>query len=296
MNLGRESHPALELLDPIAADAELHSAAQLHPVVAARVPQQRLDLVQPHDGRAMNAKELRRVQPLLEHLHALADDVRAPARMQLRVGPAGGDVLDVFRPARPAPARASPRRCARGSPASRPAAGAAGCRLCPPPPWSTASSCSGEPVDFLQLDEPPRARERLLEALVVEGLHEVVDGGEVEGLERVLVVRGDEHRGRHVVGADGADDVEPRHAGHLHIEEHEVGLQRADGVDRGFAVVRRADDLDVLLVPQQVFERWRASASSSTSSTRNGLPRGHGQRASSAVGCDVRWCAGRVRL
>ncbi len=112
----------------------------------------------------------------------------------------------------------------------------------------------GKPVHLFELDQPARAGERLLEPLVVEGLHQVVDGRHVEGLERVLVVRGHEHRGGHVLRADRPDHVDAGRAGHLHVEEHEVGLQRADGADRRFAVVREADDFHVFLVSQQIFE------------------------------------------
>src|SRR3954462_7485555 len=39
-NSGRQAHPALELLDPVATHAQLHPAAQLHPVIPARVAQE----------------------------------------------------------------------------------------------------------------------------------------------------------------------------------------------------------------------------------------------------------------
>jgi hypothetical protein len=100
----------------------------------------------------------------------------------------------------------------------------------------------------------PRAPECLLEPLVVERLHQVVDGREVERLQCITIVGGHEDGCGHLVGADLAHDVEPGLAGHLHVEEHEVRLQRADRVDGRRAVVHAGDDLDARFGAQQIFD------------------------------------------
>lgn len=64
-----------------------------------------------------------------------------------------------------------------------------------------------------------RAAERLLEAFVVEWLDQVVERGQVERLQRMLIVRGDEDRRRHCVGTDRSRDLEARFARHLHVEK-----------------------------------------------------------------------------
>jgi hypothetical protein len=95
------------------------------------------------------------------------------------------------------------------------------------------------------------AGERPRESLVREGLHEVIDRGDVECVDRVPVVRGHEDGGRHRGGPHGAHHVHPRHAGHLYFEKHDVGRQPADRVDRRDAVFRRRDHLDVGRSPEQ---------------------------------------------
>ena len=77
------------------------------------------------------------------------------------------------------------------------------------------------PFDALQL--LLRAGEGLAEALAVERLEQVVDRVHVERAQRVAVVGGDEDDERHLVGADRVDHVEAVGAGHLHVEEHQVG-------------------------------------------------------------------------
>jgi hypothetical protein len=95
-------------------------------------------------------------------------------------------------------------RCARGrrsprdhrpSPSHR-RAGALGSR----PASSTGEQSFAQLAHLLELDVTARAAERLLEALVVERLDEIVDGGEVERLERIPIVRRHEDRRRHLVG------------------------------------------------------------------------------------------------
>jgi hypothetical protein len=100
---------------------------------------------------------------------------------------------------------------------------------------------------------PPRhVRECVLEAVVVEGLEQVVHGLRGERPQRVAVVRGDEHdRGQPLArqALEHAEAVEPRH---LHVEEQQVGRvleHRRDGerTARGLG-----DHAKPLAVPQQL--------------------------------------------
>ncbi len=66
--------------------------------------------------------------------------------------------------------------------------------------------------------------ERFVEALAVERLEQVVEGVDVERAQRVVIEGGDEDDERHPRRADGFDDVEAGGAGHLDVEEHQVGF------------------------------------------------------------------------
>jgi hypothetical protein len=78
-----------------------------------------------------------------------------------------------------------------------------------------------------------------------EGLHEVVERVHLEGAHRVLAVRGHEDERGHPVGADALDDLEAAEAGHLDVEEDEVGGVLDDALDGRGAVFALAEELDV---------------------------------------------------
>ena len=113
-----------------------------------------------------------------------------------------------------------------------------------------------------------RAGERLLEAIAIERLQQVV--------ERVDVERASAYWSKAVTkttsgiraGAERVDDVEAGGAGHLDVEEHEVRLGPPDGVDRARAVRALGDDLDPVLPASSIRSRSRASGSSSAIRTR----------------------------
>src|SRR5690606_1659699 len=87
-----------------------------------------------------------------------------------------------------------------------------------------------------------RARERPLEALLVERLEQVVDGGQVERADGVLVVRGHEDDGGRVLRADRLDDLDPAQLGHRDVEEDEVRTLAPDELDGGPAIAALADE------------------------------------------------------
>src|SRR5262245_35251658 len=58
------------------------------------------------------------------------------------------------------------------------------------------------------LDTLAGARERVAEAVAVEGLEQVIEGVHVEGAKRIAIERGHENHKRHARGANRLDDVE----------------------------------------------------------------------------------------
>jgi len=88
-----------------------------------------------------------------------------------------------------------------------------------------------------------QALDRHGQALVVEGLQHIVDRAALEGLDRVLVVRGDEH---HVgAAADGARGLQAVHAGHVDVEEEEVRGVLVDHAVHVAAVGHLVADLEL---------------------------------------------------
>jgi hypothetical protein len=68
-----------------------------------------------------------------------------------------------------------------------------------------------------------RPPERFPESVGVERLEQVVEGVHLEGPHGVLVVRGDEHDGRHVPRPYLGEHAEAVELRHLYVEKHEVG-------------------------------------------------------------------------
>ena len=87
----------------------------------------------------------------------------------------------------------------------------------------------------------------------LDRLQQVVHGVDVERLDRVLVVGGDENdrHGRLAIH-QLAGQLEPGQTGHLDVEEHEVGRVAADRVDRFEAVAGLGDDLDAAHLVEDV--------------------------------------------
>ncbi len=114
-----------------------------------------------------------------------------------------------------------------------------------------ADELSAELTQVALADLRLRARQRGGEALVVVRLEQVVEGGDVEGLQCVLVVGGHEYDDGHLSGADLLDDAEPVHLRHLDVQEDQVGGARPDRPDC-FAPVRAfPHHLDLWIVTQQ---------------------------------------------
>ena len=71
-------------------------------------------------------------------------------------------------------------------------------------------------------------REGLRKAFLRHRLEQVVDGIDFKCLDRVFVMRRDEHHSRHVLCANFLHNRESVHLRHLHIEKNEVWAGLAD--------------------------------------------------------------------
>jgi hypothetical protein len=97
----------------------------------------------------------------------------------------------------------------------------------------------------LLADPLARAVQRRLEALVVEGLQQVVQRLRLEGAQGELVVGGDEDHYGHTAGADRPEHVEAVDLRHLDVQEEQVRRRLLDHPDRFPAVRALGDDLHV---------------------------------------------------
>ena len=94
----------------------------------------------------------------------------------------------------------------------------------------------------------------LRDAFLIERLEQVVDRIDLEGLDRVLVVgRGEDDLGqRDFLVEQLLDDAEAVEAGHLHVEEDEVGAAVLDQADGFEPVLTLGYDVDLAGVFEQV--------------------------------------------
>jgi hypothetical protein len=74
------------------------------------------------------------------------------------------------------------------------------------------------------------------EAPVAEGFEQVVQGVDLEGTQRELVVGGDEDHVWHAVRPDRTEHFEPIHHRHLDVQEQEIGLDLLDPDDLNFGI------------------------------------------------------------
>ncbi len=94
-------------------------------------------------------------------------------------------------------------------------------------------------------------RQRLRETFHRDGLEQIVDRVDLEGADRVLVVRRDEYDRRHPVRPDFVHHGEPVHLRHLHVQKHQVRLPLADALDGLAAVLRFLNGSDLGIVGEQ---------------------------------------------
>src|SRR6266487_2743725 len=192
---------------------EFGTVLKVHHVFPVEPRLELLDPVHVDDRRAMHAHEAVRGEAWLEALELLPYDVRLAARMQLHVLAVGFDPVDL--------ARLQERHLAAGAdhqPIEREVARGEGVEQRFESPVALVAQRVAHP------------RERFGEALGLDRFEQVIDGVEVEGAQRVLVVGGDEDDGGEVLVAHGFEDLEAVEIWHLNIEEDQVrGL-----IDYGF--------------------------------------------------------------
>ena len=189
------------------------------------------DLVEANDGRPVDPQEAFRPEPRLHAIHGLADGVG---------GVVGVDADAVVRRLDPDDARdgdrAEPTAAAHGD------AGVVGRHvvLAQERLHAARELDLASPADLVL-----GAGQHAGEALVVEGLQQVVERLRFEGAHGVLLERGREHHHRHAVGADAPDHVEAGRLGHLDVEEHEVDRLASEERDRLLSIPAFAGDLDL---------------------------------------------------
>jgi hypothetical protein len=93
----------------------------------------------------------------------------------------------------------------------------------------------------------PNACETILKSGTIERLEQIVQRTNFECFDCVLIICGDEYDEGTILGSDGVKYLEPIHARHLNIQEHDIGPMFLDGCNRFKAVGGLRDDLDVRL-------------------------------------------------
>ena len=87
--------------------------------------------------------------------------------------------------------------------------------------------------------------ERELQAVGLNGLHEVIDRVDAEGLDGVLAVRGDkDDRGRVLELVERLGELHAARLWHRDVEEHDVGLGLHELLDRLAGARGLGDGLD----------------------------------------------------
>ena len=89
---------------------------------------------------------------------------------------------------------------------------------------------AGKAVVLVQGDVAFGLVQRGEEALVVVGLQQIVHGAELEGLDSVLVVGGDEDHEGHQFPGDAPHRFKAVHLGHLHVQQEQAGAVFAHGL------------------------------------------------------------------
>src|SRR5256885_3766448 len=95
-SLDMQPHELFQFFEAAAAHLQLLSALQHDRIIATRVADQCLDEIESHDRRAMDAEEFGGIEPLLESLHPLPDQVTLVRYKQLGIRPAGDQIIDLL--------------------------------------------------------------------------------------------------------------------------------------------------------------------------------------------------------
>jgi hypothetical protein len=95
------------------------------------------------------------------------------------------------------------------------------------------------------------AVERAMEAGIVEGFQEIVEGSCFEGAQGILIVGGNENDGWRKIAAEEFEKVEAVALGHLDVEENQVRLGFADLRQGLGSRATLACDFDFRIEPQK---------------------------------------------
>jgi hypothetical protein len=93
----------------------------------------------------------------------------------------------------------------------------------------------------------PHPRQGLAEALLIEGLQEVVHRADLEGLERVGIVSRDEHDRRELIRRERPRQINTVQRVHLNVEKQQLRPLRAHGGERGGTVAELAHHVEIAL-------------------------------------------------
>ena len=97
----------------------------------------------------------------------------------------------------------------------------------------------------------PGAIQRLMKALVVERLQEIIESVHVERLQGELVVGGDEYHHGGIQPVERGQQLEAGQPWNLNVQKQEIRVQLADGSQRLGSVTALGDDLDVFFLLEQ---------------------------------------------
>ena len=166
-------------------------------IFPVHVRTQALDATQIDDGRAVHALEKPRIEHILEVFHGAAQNMRLAARMNAHVITGGIDPLD-RRHRNPHDLTALPDGQHLGVARLDGLAAALQKFLeCDFPASGDFRDESKEPITLLGgiacLDVRAHFRKRCREAVLVNGLQEIVDGARLESADGVLIVGGDKY-------------------------------------------------------------------------------------------------------
>lgn len=214
------------------ADAKFGAIFQGDDGIPAGQQAEALHPLQRDDARAVDARKLRWVQALLDAVETAVDHVGALSHVERYVIAAGFYPVDIadFNPLQfPAAAHFQTRfppgillTCGMG-------------QLFPGGPFQKAlarqAQCVGEPV-------------------VVDRLHDVVDGAYVKGLECVARMGGKKNDQRRVLALQSREHLKAIQARHLHVQEDQFRLQSIDDFHRVFAAIGLANHAYIRCSPQ----------------------------------------------
>ena len=97
----------------------------------------------------------------------------------------------------------------------------------------------------LRLPAAPNPLDCAMKALVIEWLQQVIHRADVERLEGILIVSGDEDDERQGIGIERASQRHPIERVHLDIEEQQIRRPCPDRLESGAAVAILANHVEI---------------------------------------------------